>query len=192
MAYATLEQLKAYLDIAAANTDDDELLTMALDNASATIDVQTHRTYVSVADETHTFDAIRDVEGLRLWLRGDLALLTAVTNGDGQVLPPDALVTEPAFAPFYALTLKRNRGLAWTYAGDPEQAIGVLGRWAYSVAPPAPIVQATTRLAAWLYRQRENANDLDRAIIVGNATLTPSRIPADVLMLLRPYRRLVI
>ena len=187
-AYASLEQIKSYLDIALSNTDDDDLLTMALDNASAVIDTQTHRTYVSEADETHYHDALCDVHGRRLWLRGDLAQLVSITNGDGADVPATAYVTEPSIGgPYYAIVLKANSGIAWTYSDTPEEAIGVNGRWAYSVLPPGPIVQATIRLAAWMYRQRDNANDLDRALIVGNTTITPSQVPVDVMLMLKPY-----
>jgi hypothetical protein len=56
------------------------------------------------------------------------------------------------------------------------------------VTPPDDIVQATLRLSAYLYRQPANAMDLDRAVIVGNATIAPGAIPADVFMMLRPYQ----
>ena len=187
-AYASLVQLKSYLEIAESNTDDDELLTMFLDNASAIIDTQTHRTFVSSADETHYHDAIKNVEGNMLWLNGDLAALTSVTNGDGADIPLDAIVTNPDFTgPYFALTLKRSKDYSWAYTDEPAGAIGVEGRWAYSIVPPLPIVQATLRLAAWLYRQRDNANDLDRTMIVGVATILPAQIPTDVAVMLKPF-----
>jgi hypothetical protein len=189
-AYAALADLKAYLDIPATNTDDDQLLQAALDAATAIIDTQTHRTFVSAVDETHYHDALSDVEGSRLWLKGDLAVLTSVTNGDGQLVAATAYIKEPSIGtPTYAITLKRNSGLSWTYIDTPEQAIAVAGRWAYSVLPPSPIVQATKRLSGWLYRQRANALDLDRTMIIGNTTLTPAQLPVDVWAILKPYAK---
>lgn len=192
-AYATLAQLKDYVDIDTANTDDDALLTMALDNASAIIDTQTHRTFAAAIDSTRTHDALCHVEGRRLWLVGDLAAVTSVTNGNGAVVPPTAYVSEPLYeTPYFALTLKRSSSIAWTYNTDPEGAIAVTGKWAYSVTPPAPIVQATLRLSAFLYRQRDNALDLDRTLIVGNTTMTPAQLPADVRLILQPYIKVVL
>jgi hypothetical protein len=187
--YATLPALQAYLDIGGtldANTT--ALLNSALTNASATIDDMTHRTFVAALDSTRKHDALCDVEGLRLWLRGDLAQLTSITNGDGATIPLTAIVTEPSYvAPYYALVFKRTGSYSWTYNDAPEEAISVTGRWAYSITPPDAIVQATLRLATWFYRQRDNALDLDRAVIVGNTTIAPSRIPADVITIIRPY-----
>lgn len=192
--YATLAQLTNYLGITGTVGAADQLnLQMALTNASATIDDQTQRSFAAAVDSTRYHDALRDVEGLRLWLNGDLAQVTSVTNGDGQPVLLTSFVTEPAnMTPFFALTLKRNSGLWWTYNNSPEAAIAVTGRWAYSVAPPNTIVQATLRLASWYYRQPSNALDLDRAVIVGNTTIAPSMIPADVFVLLRPYSKVVV
>ena len=189
-AYALIADLKRYLDIPVANVIDDDLLTMFLDNASAIIDTETHRTFAAAADTTVPHDAIKDVEGRRLWLRGDLAQPpTTITNGDGATIALSAIVYEPGIGgqPSYALTLKGSSGVSWTYDDDPEASIAIVGRWAYSVAPPAPIKQVTLRLAAWLYRQRDNALDLDRTVIVGTSVLTPAAIPVDVMTILRPY-----
>jgi hypothetical protein len=189
--YATLVNFKAYLAIDAS--DEDTVLNLALTHATALIDTHTHRTFVAGADSTRRFDALLDVDGLRLWLDLDLCQLTSVVNGDGVTVPPTAMLPEPAVGPpYYALTLKRSSGLSWTYDEDAEQAIVVTGRWAYSIAPPDTIVQATLRLAAWLYHQRDNALDLDRTVIVGNSVITPAAIPADVITYLRPYMRIVV
>jgi hypothetical protein len=186
--YSTIDALQAYLDIGGtldANTT--ALLDSALTNASATIDDMTHRTFVSAADSTRYHDTSRYLEMNRLWLDGDLAQLTSITNGDGQTIPLGAIVTEPRNkGPYYGLLLRYGSGYSWSY-GDYPPDIAVVGRWAYSITPPDAIVQATLRLATWFYRQRDNALDLDRAVIVGNTTIAPSRIPADVITIIRPY-----
>jgi hypothetical protein len=191
--YTAMDDFKDYLGLpAVVSTVVENSLEMALTNASAIIDSHTDRTYEATADESHKHDAVENVEGLRLWLNGDLAQLTSVTNGDGAAIPLADLVLEPSVgSPYFALTLKRNSGIYWTYSDDSEEAISVTGRWAYSVIPPDPIVQATLRLAAWLYRQRDNALDLDRTILVGSTVLAPAAMPADVVAILRPYRRVV-
>jgi len=189
MSYATLAELKRYIELPPSNTIDDDLLTAALESATSIIDNETHRTFAAPADSTRGHDAIKDVEGRRLWLRGDLAQLTSVTI-EGAAVSLPALVNEPGIPnePTYALTLKNSSGKSWAYGQDAEGAIAVTGRWAYSVTPPAAVAQATKRLAAWLYRQRDNALDLDRTMIVGNTVIAAAAIPADIVLMLRPYK----
>jgi hypothetical protein len=192
--YATIAQLQTRLEISGTlSATQTANMNLALTNASAIIDEQTHRHFEAATDSTRLHDALADVEkGRRLWLKGDLAVLTSITNGDGSSIALNAVMTEPSYElPFFAITLKGSSGKSWTYNNDPEGAIAVTGRWAYSVTAPDAIVQATLRLAEWFYRQPSNALDLDRAVIVGNTTIAPSAIPADVFVILRPYMRVV-
>ena len=182
MTYCSLAQLKAY--VGATDSDDDALLTDCITRAEAVIDRATKR----------TFDAQQDVAGRTLYLDADLCAITSITNGDGAAITALQVVSEPRnHAPYYALTLKASAGLAWTYETDPEDAISVIGRWAYSTTPPADIEQACVRLAAWLYRQKDSSSDLDRPMVsMDGATLLPAQIPADVQRMLQPYVRVAI
>jgi hypothetical protein len=192
--YATLDQLKTY--VGATDTTDDLLLTDCLTRAQAMIDSATSRRFEAAADSTRTFDGVVDVSrgGRTLWLDGDLCALTSITNGDGGSVTPVQVVSEPRNStPYYALTLKASSGLVWTYETDPEDAISVTGRWAYSVTPPADIEQACIRLAAWLYRQKDSSADLDRPVVSADgATLMPAQVPADVQAILKLYRRVAV
>ena len=69
--------------------------------------------------------------------------------------------------------------------------IAVTGKWGYSLTAPADVVQATVRLAAWFYRQKDNAAG-DQAIVTGDVTVLPARLPEDVRKLLRPYLRVLV
>ena len=192
MTYCSLAQLKAY--VGATDSDDDALLTDCITRAEAVIDRATKRTFEASADSTRTFDAQQDVAGRTLYLDADLCAITSITNGDGAAITALQVVSEPRnHAPYYALTLKASTGLAWTYETDPEDAISVTGRWAYSTTPPADIEQACVRLAAWLYRQKDSSSDLDRPMVsMDGATLLPAQIPADVQRMLQPYVRVAI
>ena len=77
-----------------------------------------------------------------------------------------------------------------TVAGDSENAITVTGKWAYSTSAPSDIAHVCKRLAAYIYRQKDNAGDLDRAVIAGNSTILPAQIPSDIRLMLTPYKRL--
>lgn len=194
--YLTYTDLKVYLDIAVANTDDDTLLTTLIARAQAIVDRHCSQTFEAASDTTRYFyansvDYGGHVDGRDLILDAPLCAITSVTNGDGVVVSASNYITEPRNAtPYYALRLKNSSNLRWTYDDDVEtDTIAIVGKWAYSTSAPADIVHATTRLAAYLYRQRDNALDLDRVVITGGATILPMRIPADVLTVLAPYVR---
>lgn len=187
MAYLTYTDLKVYLDIAVSNTDDDTLLTTLIARAQAMIDGECRQSFEAAADTTRYFQANGideggQVDGRDLILDAPLCQITTVTNGDGTVVSASDYITLPRnLTPWYAIRLKESSGLRWTYDDDVESdTIVVVGRWAYSVSAPTAIVQATTRLAGYLYRQRDNALDLDRTVITAGQTILPSRIPRDV------------
>lgn len=196
MAYTDKDALKVYLDIPSATTADDALLTTLIARAQAAIERYCGQTFEAAADSTRTFLAMDTddggaVDGRDLIFDEPLCAITSVTNGDGAAVAAGSYSTLPRNAtPWYGLRLKISSGLWWTYTNDVESdTIAVTGRWAYSVSAPEDVVQATTRLAAWFYRQRDNANDLDRALVVGDVTVLPARIPQDVRDLLIHYRR---
>jgi len=188
MAYTTAADLKTYLGIEQSNTTDDALLTALIARAQAIIDAQVGRTFEAAADTIRYF-TYADLDGLTLWFGADCAQITAIVNGDGAPVAPSSYWTEPRnITPYYGAKLKPQIGLAWDGWTDD---IAVTGRWAYSVTAPADIVQACIRLAAWLYRLRDNAQ-ADQAIVAGNVTVLPATLPNDVLTILAQYRRLAL
>lgn len=188
MAYASVAQLKTYLKIGVAT--DDAMLGDMLARAQSIIERVTNKVYEAAADTTRRFDALRDTtnEGRTLFFdTAWLAEVRTITNGDGTNVSASDYVTEPRNSgPWYALTLKTSAANGvWTFATDPEDAITVVGRWAYSVAAPDYIVQATVRLAAWLYRQKDTAADVDRPLLTSDGvTIMPLKLPADVMSLI--------
>lgn len=181
MAYIDKTVLKLYLGI--SETADDNLLDAIIERAQAIIDSQVGRTFEAPNDSTRYFDACA-FEGPTLYLDHDLCTITSVVNGDAETLTD--YKTDPRNGtPYYALVLKSG---AWTAA---ESEIAITGRWAYSASPPKAIVHAAIRLAAWFYRQKDNHADLDRTVVVGNSTILPAKLPADIAEILHPFRRLV-
>ena len=188
MAYTTVADLKTYLGIENTNTADDTLLTTLIARAQSMIDAQVGRTFEAAADTARKF-SYADIDGALLWFGADCAQITSVINGDSTVFVATEYWTQPINAkPYYGLKLKPQYGLAWDGWTDD---ITVTGRWAYSVTAPADIIQACTRLAAWLYRLRDNAQ-LDQAIITGNVTVLPATIPNDVATILGQYKQLAL
>ena len=191
MAYCGVDELKEYLGVTGA-TDDAMLLTL-LSAVQRTIDSYCARTFEATADTVRTFDSYRDVDGYTLTVDSDLCAITSIVNGDGTTISNSHYVTEPRNeTPYYAIRLKASAGKAWTstVAGDSENAITITGKWAYSTSAPSDIAHVCKRLAAYIYRQKDNAGDLDRAVIAGNSTILPAQIPSDIRLMLAPYKRL--
>jgi hypothetical protein len=196
MAYITLEEAKAYLGIGEDDTDDDELLEGQLIPAvQSWIDSHCNRVFEADADTDRPFSASHDVEGLTLYLDADLAQIASITNGDGNTLPNGSYTYEPrSGGPIYAIHLKAGSGLVWTWDDDPDDAITVRGRWAYSIGPPDIVKQAARRLVHFAYKQKDtgtggNDSGVTRTSPDG-VVIFPTAMPKDVIAMLKPLRRL--
>lgn len=191
MAYTTTALLKTYLGI--SGSGDDTLLGDIITRAQAMIDSYCRRTFEAAADTTRNFDPTTDVVNQTLWLDEDLCAITTVTNGDSTTIASSEYVTEPRNkTPYHGLTIKASSTAYWTYSTTHENSISIEGKWAYSTSAPDDIVHATIRLAAYLYRQKDNVSDIGGAAVVGDATLLPVDLPADIKRTLAPYRKVVI
>lgn len=200
MAYLTAAELKTYLGI--SSSSEDSLLTALIAQAQAYIEAQTGRVFEAGADTTRRFDAVSDVIGdedgrrLTLWLHGyDLCAVTSVTNGDGTTVSSSQYVTEPrGETPYWGLRLKANASVAWTYSETPEDAIVIVGRWAYSTSAPADVVMAARDLAVWLYRRRgQEGASLDAPqVSPSGMMLFPAKVPDTVKMVVEKYQKKVL
>jgi hypothetical protein len=189
VSYATLAQIRPYLKLGPEETADDTLLAALSARAQQFIETHTGRTFEAAADTERHFDAVRDVEGSTLWLGQDLSQITTITNGDSDEIEAGEYITIPAGdTPYYGIRLKASSGKSWTYEDDPEDAIVVEGRWAYSVTAPLDVVQACIRLTVWFYRQKDTSADVDRPLLTGDGvTVMPMAMPRDILQLVAPY-----
>jgi hypothetical protein len=189
--YCTLAQVRKYVDVKkASNTSDDVLISDLITRASKRIDTYTGRTFTE-RTETRRFDAVRDVQGQRLWVDDDLLAVDSITNGDGTAIIASDYVLEPANeAPKYAIKLLASSSESWTYNTDPEQAISVTGDWGYMAGTVAPsdIQHAAIRLTAWYYQQREAPFETVAFPEVGAVVVTQA-IPPDITAILNNYVR---
>ena len=189
MAYTTADAMRAYAGI--SGSGDDGLLATFADAAQAHIDKYTRRTFEG-SDTARYFTIGRETEGRWLWFDEDLASITEILNGDASAteVTSGQYVVEPKDAPYYGVKILASASKVWEYVTDPENAIKVTGVWAYSTTAPDDIVQAATRLAVFMYRQKDTSLDLDRPLITdAGVTLLPAGLPNDVKSLLLPYRR---
>jgi hypothetical protein len=196
MAYITAENLRDYIG-ASSHADDTQLGYMCT-RAQSMVESFCNRKFEATANTTRYYNALDisyggvvDAFNNTLLLDEDLAQLVSIVNGDGNSIPLNAVVTLPAnMSPSYGIKIKMNTQYVWTYVGEPDTAIAITGRFAYSVTPPQDIIAATLRLGAYIYRQREGTPDTDRSIISPDGMiLAAAKIPTDVLVTLDPYRR---
>lgn len=191
--YVTLAEVKAYLGV--TSTTDDALLEDFILKAESMVNTRCKRVFVAASDATRYFDAIEDVSAdlLTLYLDHDLCAITSITNGDGTTVTAGQYVTEPRNdKPYYAIRLRLDASISWTYNTTPENAVTVVGRWAYGVSVPDDIRGICTRLAVYLYRQKDNSADstADRAIMSASGTvLLPNKLANDFYEVTAPYIR---
>ncbi len=189
MAYCTVADVKTYLTT--AKTDHDTLLAALIVRAQAWIDNRVGFSFEAAADTERTFDAIADVDGYTLTFDTWCTAITTVTNGDDTEIAATYYVTEPRnTAHFYAIRLKASSGYTWETDGnsDPEDAITIDGRWAYSTAVPDDIKHTCIRLVVYLYHQRTNQTDADRPLFADGVMALPSQIPSDILAVIDSYK----
>ncbi len=192
--YVSTSGVKEYLDI---DSDTDNLIIGQLaTRATALIDAFTDRTFSATADSTRFFDAEKDIDGLQLLFDEDLIQITSVTNGStsgGETVSGGKYVTLPQnVTPYYGIELLASKDITWEWTTDPQKAISIVGRWAYSLEPPEDIIHVATRLVMWLYRQQVSQEDTDRPLIMSDGTtVMPSALPRDIQMALMPYKRII-
>lgn len=191
MTYINIDELKLNLG-GITGTSDDAILQMAVDRAQKWIESKTHRVFEASANTTRYFTAssedhggsISDSDPLDLILDYDLATISGmvITNGDGVVVTSGQYTVKPKNSPpFHTIRLLPNSNIAWTYSTDPDDAISIAAKWAWSVLPPDDVKYAVTRLAGYLYKQRDSWQELDRVVITNTgATMLPPGFPKDV------------
>lgn len=180
MAYCTLAELK--LQIGITSTSDDTMLSSLIADAQALIDAQCRRTFEAASDTARTFDAVRNVRGRLLMLDADLAQITSITNGDGTTVSTSQYTTEPRNAtPWWGIRLLSSSGISWTYSTDPEDAITITGRWAWSVTADDVVEKACLDTAHLMYSMRDNLADATRPLLTGDGNvILPGEYPKSL------------
>ena len=180
MAYCTLAELKLHIGI--TSTSDDTMLSSLIADAQALIDAQCRRTFEAASDTARTFDAVRNVRGRLLMLDADLAQITSITNGDGTTVSTSQYTTEPRNAtPWWGIRLLSSSGISWTYSTDPEDAITITGRWAWSVTADDVVEKACLDTAHLMYSMRDNLADATRPLLTGDGNvILPGEYPKSL------------
>jgi len=181
MDYATIEMLHAYGGF--KGEVDDTILQHLISVASQMVDQYCGRVFGIEAGAVAVTRTFTIANGLlpesgeaALYFPDDIYTVTTIPTLAAGV----TLTWMPDRPPYYGVI--RDSG-SW------EDPTTIAGYWAYSETPPVAIIQATLRLAVWLYRQRQTT-DGDRAIITPQGILlAPTVLPRDVEFILAPFRR---
>ena len=90
--------------------------------------------------------------------------------------------------PKYGIRLKVDSTYSWEF--DTDYWVSVAGTWGYSTTAPYDIVQATIRLVAYYYAQKD-AQVFDVTAVPEAGVITvPQGMPRDVERMLQPYMRM--
>ena len=182
--YIGTAELKRYLSI--DGTVDDQLLQESINRAESAITSFTRRNFLGTAGTVYASRYEQErVRNNAFWLYEDLHTLTSLTLGDGQSVPLGSVWLEPREGPPYRSIRLRS---AYVYTWNTDQDMVIAGTWGYSTVVPDDIVQATVRLSAQHYRQKD-ATPQD---VIGNEALgmqqSPRGLPSDVYDILQKYR----
>ena len=193
MSYCTAANVKSYAGI--SSTTDDVLIADLISRAQKIIETYTNRVFEAASDTTRYF-GMSSVWGRDLLFDQDLCAITTVkTNADNaspSTIPSTDYVTLPRnFTPYYGIRLLSSSSYDWEYTSNPEGAIQIVGRFAYSTTAPDDIVQAAVRLSTFLYRQKDSQVFDTTALPDSGVIMIPQGIPADVKVILDPYRKRV-
>jgi len=187
VAYISLAEAKAYLDVAALT--DDALISDLIDEAQAWLEQETGRVF-EAATESRYYDATLDAENGELWLDKDLWSVTSITSNDGTTYTTSDYVLHPVNdRPYYMIKIRSDSTRAWDYDDYPEKAITVTGRWGYSSSAPVDVQLAIKELVSYLYHER-SSHTFDVQVMPGEGVMVvPQGFPRRALRTVQRYRR---
>jgi hypothetical protein len=113
-----------------------------------------------------------------------LLTVTTLTNGDGDTISASDFWLLPRNTPPYWYIKLKSGGTTTAYEFDTDGEVSVAGTWGYTATVPDEIVQAATRIAAYIYRQKDSQVFDTTAVPELGVMTIPSGIPKDVRTLL--------
>lgn len=174
------------------NTDDDDVLQAAVDQASAMFQTEVRREFTATPGATLTYDlAPPDIYGSKLYFGADFLGVDQVYNGNGSLIPAANYVLLPNNGlPKYGLQMVNGNG-QWYFNNNTgyKAAIVVNGTTGFCELEdrPSDVVRAVTKLAAWLYQTRDNTGDV---VKFADGTMSiPGDVPSIVIQTIKNYRR---
>jgi len=190
MAYTTTAKIKEYLGIPSDVTTDDTLIGDILTRATTIINSETGQSFEPVTLTKEYFRSSIDFNHYPYYLELDeyLQTVTALTNGNGEVIPSNGFILLPKNRNAYTKILLKS-DYSWEFDDLYESTISIVGTWGLFSTVPADVTHFTIRLVSFLYKQKDNHQDLDRTIIAGDSTILPQSLPSDMYNFFRRYRK---
>ena len=188
MAYTTLENVKTYLGIPTVTTSDDALITNLMQQSIDFIDRYVGYKFESFSD-TRYFESNCIIE-LSLLLDYPLLSISTLTNGDSTTILSSQYRLYPLNSEAkWEIGFKSTSTVFWNFT-NYDDVIAVAGAWGLFSSCPSEITHISNRLAAYLYRQKDNTGDLDRTVALASGYLLPQNLPNDLMQVLNKYRRI--
>lgn len=191
MAYTTTAKIKEYLGIPFNLNTDDDLISDLLLRATEIINKETGQKFEPVTlTKEYGYQTVDRFNYPRTLMLDDyLQTVTTLTNGDGTVITYDQYILLPKNRNAYTSIVLKSNADGWTFDDMYDSFISVAGTWGLFSSVPADVEHYTIRLIAYLYKQKDNHQDLDRTLIAGNTTILPQSMPNDILGFFKRYRK---
>ena len=175
------------------NNVDDDMIDFYVTDASQMIATETSRQFSETVGTLFYDAAYPVVDNNVLYFDQDWLGVDAISNGANGTLDPSNYRLLPInFAPKYGLQLLVKSNAAWVVGNDgyAQNAICIIGTTGYCLSAnrPADITLAATKLATWLYQNRDNTGAIQ---IAEGFTVIPADAPPFVLRTISKYIRRV-
>lgn len=172
------------------NAVDDDLLATFVSEATELFEADANMTFIA-ANGTLTYDIGHPyVYGRKLYFRQPVLGVYQLATGDGTVIPSSGYRLLPLnMTPSFALELLGTYTWDQSTANGNRGAITVAGTLGYCTAAtvPADVTTAVTKLAAFLYQNRDNDESIVR--LADGSMQIPGNAPDIVLRVLRNYAK---
>jgi hypothetical protein len=188
--YPTYQDVKQYLNI--TTNRDDVLLVTFLNRAILIFEHLARRTFLPVS-ATKYFNGNSEeiVSWDVLFIRSEDLLSVTSLKINGETVANTEYYLE-GDSPYYKIRLSTESDFSFNdYTADPHNTVVVEGVWGYASSVPADVFGAIIRLTAYLYAQKDNAMELDRAATMSNGQVIAAGIPNDIERVAVFYRRIM-
>ena len=192
MALTTLAKVKSYLGIPTATTTDDDLITSFMNSSISFITQETDQIFEPTT--LTKYYGKDSVDGRKLLLDEYIQSVDTVTNGDTEeteIASSNYFLMPKNKNAFTEIWLTSSSIYSWEYDDSEGEFITIEGSFGLFSSVPTIIEHTANRLTAYLYRQKDNHQDLDRAVVASSGVILPSSIPTDVLRVLKDYRKII-
>lgn len=140
--------------------------------------------FAVAADSTRHFD-VCSLRGAALLLDVPLLAVTTLVNADGNTIPAAGYRLYPLNEPRH-WRIELRGGYGWAIVEDGLYAI--TGRWGWSATVPAPVREAATMLAGWMFKRYQAALQDNAAAPELGQIVYGEAVPKQVIALLSPFR----